>query len=342
MSNCDICSNALSCQNCSEGYDYSNSECIKHLNQIAYCEEYDTDGLCSKCIDNFAFKEDNRTSCLNKNNFENYYTKDGGISYYPCENKLSGCSKCYYDEIKKIVKCYLCNNEFALYEIDNICIAKQYVNKFFYYLNETHINNCSNAIQNCEECENAEICTKCKSNFYMINDYRKICIGISNINLNESYLDDNQTMFYSCSNDEYQDVSNCKECTSKSNCLLCQNDFTFIDGNKSECFKKSDLNNKYIQDQLDLSNYIKCENKYNNCDTCNNSQCLSCKYDFTFIYGNKLKCVSKSDVNNKYIPDPLDQSNYIKCESKYNNCVYVIIVNVFPVKMISLLLKEIN
>ena len=44
--------------------------------------------MCNKCKENYAFKEDNRTICLNKNNFDNYYTKDEGISYYPCENEI--------------------------------------------------------------------------------------------------------------------------------------------------------------------------------------------------------------------------------------------------------------
>ena len=86
------------------------------------------------------------------------------------------------------------------------------------------------------------------------------------------------------------------------------------------CFKKSDLNYTYIQDPLDQSNYIKCENKYTYCDTCNNNLCFSCKDGYTFINGNKSSCVKISGLSNKYIPDSSDQTNYIKCENKYSNC----------------------
>ena len=130
---------------------------------------------------------------------------------------------------------------------------------------------------------------------------KKNCISISNINIKESYLNDNKTIYYSCSNSLYHDVLHCKECTNKSSCNLCQDNFTFIDGDKS--------------------NYVKCENKYiNNCDTCNEIQCLSCKDDFTFINGDKSTCLNKADLNSKYAQDPSDKSNYIKCENIYDNC----------------------
>ena len=86
------------------------------------------------------------------------------------------------------------------------------------------------------------------------------------------------------------------------------------------CVKKSGLNNSYVQDPSDQSNYIKCENKYKNCNTCDNNKCLTCKNDFVFIDGNKLNCVKISDLYDKYIPDSSDPSNYIKCENKYGNC----------------------
>ena len=41
MSNCNIGSNANTCQTCSEGYDYINSKCKKHITPIANCAEYD-------------------------------------------------------------------------------------------------------------------------------------------------------------------------------------------------------------------------------------------------------------------------------------------------------------
>ena len=72
----------------------------------------------------------------------------------------------------------------------------------------------------------------------MINDERNNCIQKSKINEDESYLNDDNTMYYSCNNILYQDVHNCKKCLNKSLCTLCQDDFTFINGDKSICVEK--------------------------------------------------------------------------------------------------------
>ena len=177
------------------------------------------------------------------------------------------------------------------------CLFKERFNKTYYYINETHIDKCSNNIENCEECENNKTCSKCKADFYIINNNTENCINISNIPFDEYYLNNDNTIYYSCNNSIYHDVNNCKKCSSKINCTLCQNGFTFIESNKSYCIEKYKLNNKYIEDPLDNSNYIKCENIFHNCETCNNSQCLSCKEEFIFINGYYSICELKSSLN---------------------------------------------
>ena len=102
------------------------------------------------------------------------------------------------------------------------------------------------------------------------------------------------------------------------------------------------LGNKYVQDPSDESNYIKCENKYSNCDTCNITYCSSCKNDFTFINGNKSSCYNKSDLYNKYIQDPSDPSNFIKCENKIKIVIHAIIIYAYLAKVILLLLIKIK
>ena len=167
-----------------------------------------------------------------------------------------------------------------------------------FYINETHINKCSNSIGNCEECENNNTCTKCQNEFYIINDNPNFCFNISLIPEKEYYSDNNKTSFYLCNNSKFQDVINCKECTSKTNCSLCQDKFTFINGNKSLCVEKEKLENKYIQDPFDISNFIKCEEKFmNNCNTCNDTQCLSCIEEYIFLNGNYSECFLKSSLN---------------------------------------------
>ena len=248
-------------------------------------------------IDNYAFKEDNRSICLNINNFTNYYSKDDGISYYPCGKNISNCTNCYYDKNDTQIKCYLCQTNYALSLDENICLSKENLSKIYYYINVTHINKCSNIIDNCNECENNNTCSKCINDFYMINDNTGNCINISEIPLDEYYLNENETIYYSCNDSIYQDVNNCKLCSSKTNCTFCQDNFTFVEGNKSICIDKEELKDKYIQDPLDNSNFIKCENKYNNCYRCNSTLCLSCKEESVFINDNYSKCELKSLLN---------------------------------------------
>ena len=319
IQNCDICSDDTSCTTCSDGFDFINGKCIR---KVENCQEYDGDGFCEKCVTNFAFKENDRSVCLNKEeNFNNYYTKDEGISYYPCENIINSCSKCDYNSNQNIVKCNLCSNNYVLYENENKCLSKLSLDNTFYYLNngQTHVNKCSNAIQNCNECQNGNICKKCNNNFYMVDDITNNCMDISNIEVDKYYLNNDKTMYYSCNNNLFQDISNCKKCTSKSICILCRDDFTFINADKSICIEKNSLENKYIQDPSDQSNYIKCESKFDNCNSCNNNKCLNCKEGFIFINEDYLKCFLKSsiDLDNYFTNDNIV---YYSCaDEKYKN-----------------------
>ena len=153
----------------------------------------------------------------------------------------------------------------------------------------------------------------------MVNDDKNNCIDVSNIITNDYYLNSEKTMYYSCNNNLYQDIQNCKECSSKNSCTLCQNNFTFINGDKSICILKETLVGKYIQDPLDQSNFIKCENKYKNCEACNNSQCLSCKNGYIFINEEYSECILKSSIDiNFYFTN--DNITYYSCkEEKYHD-----------------------
>ena len=250
IDNCDSCNDGETCQQCTNGFTYSNNKCIK---LIENCENYGKDDNCEKCKNNFAFKEENKTVCLSTINFDNHYTKDGGISYYPCEKEIHNCSKCYYNNEKSTTNCYLCITNYFLFENENkeICLSEQYLNNTLYKKNETQIDKCSNAINNCKECNNENNCTRCDSYFYMINDNIKNCIDVSFIPTDELYLNEGKNMYYSCNDSNYNDIANSKSCSGKNNCSLCQNKFNFINCNKSVCVEIETLNNKYVKDPND-------------------------------------------------------------------------------------------
>ena len=98
IDNCDICEDLESCETCKEGFDYINNRCI-NLN-MPNCKEYDEEGNCAKCVDNYAFKENDRSLCVKKETFdEKYYTKEGGISYYLCSSDMTECDTCEYNPL---------------------------------------------------------------------------------------------------------------------------------------------------------------------------------------------------------------------------------------------------
>ena len=316
MENCDICMNNISCNNCSFGFELIEGIC-RPSKIIEYCLILVNNSYYQKYEKNYIFNVDNTTECLNKTIFENYYTMDDGITYFPCDKEITNCSQCYYDKNNAQVKCYLCNNDSFVLNNEGVCLNTEQINETYFYINETHINKCSNTMINCEQCENNNTCIKCKNDFYMVND--NTCVNISIFPEDEFFLnDDNRTYF--CNNSIYHHIKNCKKCNGKYNCTLCQNNFTFIDGNKSICVEKEFLMNKYVQDPLDKSNFIKCENIFDiNCDLCNNFQCLSCKEDYIFINDNYSQCELKSSINlSDYFTN--DNITYYSCkEEKYKD-----------------------
>ena len=290
LDKCEKCTTGTNCQKCIDGYSFISERCIKIIdNCLNYALDY-----CEECNGGYAFKEDNKLECLNiANNFQNHYTKDEGISYYPCNNEISNCNQCYYNSGDKEVKCYLCDTNFAMFENDNKCLNKESLDNSYININDTHVKLCENVINYCKECTNEKTCTKCSNGFLlsMTNDGSKYCINESILQSGEVYLSEDDSTYLYCSEPAYHDIPNCHKCSDKTSCSLCKSQFTFIDGDKSKCVEINSLSNNYIKDPKDSSNYIKCENIYGNCNTCNNERCLTCQEKYEFVNNDYSTCV---------------------------------------------------
>ena len=313
---CEVCSNGTSCEKCDDNYDLSNGICI---GKIENCKEYNkNNNTCKICEDNYAFKGDERRNCTNKEEFDIlYYTKDGGISYYECDGEapehIKNCKKCYFDNNSSSLECNECQENFVILDEEtNQCLSKEIMedNNLYYYINDTHIKKCSNAIQNCFECENGNKCIKCNNSYYLKNNETNKCYNKSEIlPIDEFYLDENNITYYSCNNYEYNSIENCKKCSSKNTCSLCEDEFTFINRNKTKCFNIEELGNKYYQDPNDTSNYNSCNEININCLTCSSFNiCLSCINSFG-LYKDRKTCVNilennyyKNEEDNLYYP----------------------------------------
>ena len=333
--NCDTCNNnlCLSCKSDSTFINKNKMNCVKKsdlnntyiqdpsdpTNYIKCEDKYNNcekcnDNFCISCKINFSFIDEDLLSCVKMSDLNNTYIQDplNTSILIKCENKYANCETCNNNQ------CLSCKYGFTFIDGNKTnCIKKSDLNNTYIQdpLDPFNLIKCEKKYNNCDTCNNNE-CLSCKVNFTFINGNKKNCVKISD--LYEKYIPDpsDPSIFIKCENK----YNNCDKCNT-TQCLSCKDSFTFINGNKSSCVKMSDLYNKYIQDPSDPSTFIKCDNIYTNCDTCNSTKCLSCKNEYTFINGNKLNCTKKSDLNNTYVQDPLDPFNLIKCENKYNNCI---------------------
>jgi len=297
INNCLECSDGNSCEECKNGFDLNNNLCVS---KILNCEVFKNSKECQKCIENYAFKGDARNECLSKDNFnESFYTKDDGISYYPCSDADQYCLKCFFNKKSSLSNCYECIDQYAvLADSLSACVpAKDYQNNNdFFFVNYTYIEICSKLLTNCQTCNNSTYCNKCLSGHYFLNDKRDRCYYNDELKPeDEIYKDGNN--YYTCNNSNFHMIPYCKKCYSKLDCILCDENYTFINGIKYTCVEINSLQNKYFKDPDDESNYIKCSNLIDNCNLCNNTQCLKCDEEYIFIDDNFNNCILKSSIN---------------------------------------------
>ena len=294
---CANCSNQETCINCKFGFTKnSESECIGSINN---CEEYTDINTCKKCIKNFAFEEEERGECKNINNFEQYYSKDGGISYYLCDGEgeahIQNCKKCNYND--NILECNECKDGYIiLNDESNKCYSESIINNNknkYYYINDTHVYSCSKGIKNCEICESGNKCIKCENNYYLLNEITNKCYNITDIgDIEEYYLNDDETIYYSCRNIKYNSFPNCKECSGNNTCSLCAEDFSFINGQKDKCiYINSPEYKNYCYDPEDHSNIILCEIDDPNCLQFSQVSCNLCSEKYG-LFPKENKCIS--------------------------------------------------
>ena len=324
---CDICYNDTDCVKCITNYIYDkiNNSCVE---KIKNCDVYYLNDSCKQCKENYCFFEDKRNNCINKNIFlsDYYYTKNNGTSYYYCdgegENHIKNCNKCDYNENNLIkLTCKECKSNFLFLDEEiTKCYYKEELNNPKYFsVNKTHMRSCSKAINNCYECENEQKCITCNSNYYFLNGNITDCININNItNIDEYYLDEYNKTYYSCNNSEFNSVNNCKKCKDKDPCYLCNDEYTFINGNKTYCIKKNYLNNHYYQDPNDISNYESCTKIDPNCDTCSSYNICTFCFDNFGLYKNQGKCINLTE--NKYYKNNSDNFYYL-CNNTIERCV---------------------
>ena len=272
---------------------------------ISNCDECDNPLTCDKCIMSYYFIDENRNECFNDKNLTKYFTEDNGLSYIPCDKNFTYCDECTgrFNCTKCKDNYYLVNNNGNI-SCKNINIKKYYKEGIYYY-------SCLEAINNCDECDQKDICNKCINNYYFIKDNRTFCRNDINIT-DKYYTNDNGISYYPCdTNFEY-----CDECINETKCTKCIIEYGFFINDFSKCIFVA--NNKYFSlDEGITFNF--CNSTLTNCDECiNNETCIKCYENFYFIKNNRKECVNNKNLSKYYSED--NGKSYYPCNEAINYC----------------------
>ena len=232
---CTKCQNGLTCDKCDNSHVLNNNKTIC-FNSIENCDIYDDNNFsCQKCVNNYIFLEKNRSYCYEESiiNKENYYTLDGGISYYPCDTNIKNCEKCQ----NKDNSCSKCKNGFYFLE-NNRTFCFSGLNLTKYYTNDNGISYslCNKTISNCALCNynyaNSLLkCDLCEENYYFLKEGRDKCYN--NFQLDDYYTEDKGISFYPCDSSYFPKCQTCFN--NKTKCEKCVEDYYFIGNTKEKC-----------------------------------------------------------------------------------------------------------
>ena len=328
--------------------------CSDYIYNCSTCSSRDN---CKRCVSEYYFIGYDRTRCHTGINFEEYYTNDGGISYFPCDTEFPYCLKCtnsktcsmckdgyiflrgekkqcftnepnktyiengnYYpcnDSLPFCDECgnkYQCNKCFQDYYFvrnkNNIIECLKIDIKKYYQSSDGTYKLCSEAINNCDECNNPTICTKCKKNYYFLEKDFNNCRN--DLDLRKYYSEDNGISYYPCSI-----MTECKYCSNKSICEECNNNFYLYKDDKANCIYLDDLEKYY---KIGPS-YYPCNEAITNCNKCYDAQsCYECINGLKIIYKEQNKCYEDSyfEGNKSYYKK--NDTFYEKCSTSMPHC----------------------
>ena len=317
---CDECTNKYTCTRCQYTYGFfgtDRSKCIHVGNEyytddgitfypcytnLLNCEQCLNKTHCIKCNQSFYFIEYDRTRCFNIYNLKEYYTEDGGISYFPCNTGIAHCKNC-----SSKYNCTAC--EATYYFVGNnrnLCVNDR--NLLEYYTLDQGISYypCHEAMDNCKNCIVPTTCMECQENTYFLRNDTSKC---HSLNLKGYYTEDGK-FYYPCSDS----MLYCGECYNKHFCSKCNNDYFLKYEIHDQCFDRSVFENDRTYYKLNETHYKKCSSSIDNCLYCNNgTSCIQCEADYYFVNENYSKCVHISSLvpTDEYYK--IDDRNYFAC-----------------------------
>ena len=203
--------------------------CHKNCMHCTTNEKNDDYMNCTKCFDNFYITEDTN-SCYNKI-IDNYYLDNDTLRR--CHPNCLKCSK--KKKNNTYMNCTKCQEKFYITEDTNSCYEGEIDN---YYLDNATLRRCH---PNCLKCSTGSKnntymnCTKCKKNYFMIED-KNSCIDYIP---NNYYLDNTTYQLRKC----FSRCSNCIEAKNNKtqSCLGCANDSYYYKKDTLDCILKEEI-----------------------------------------------------------------------------------------------------
>ena len=312
---CMQCKSHSDCTRCAPHYTFKNGECVY---TIANCNKFvdqETD-ICTKCDSGYFLAENtNGRFCEIDVNKNQYYLFNEELQLYKkCE--LSNCQKCSSE-----TQCLICNNGFNLIQGENSQITCQNTDISQYYpINDgtkTYYRKCEKAITNCEECSAPNHCTKCKTNFGIVDNDHTQCISLSE---EKYYYDTSLETFKLCSNK----LANCETCSTYGDftCKKCFASYSLKHDNSVTCEEKTSLegNVNFYTNNSGID-YYSCRLYHDvlNCEKCTSKEiCEECQSGYN-IYNDKRLCAKQGDIDNNIFTWTND-GKLMLCSSAIKDC----------------------
>lgn len=336
---CTSCGSKEKCTSCNDGYDLVNNDelCI-NINEKKYYQDPDNNNYyyicstslsncltcdsktkCNTCNDNFGIEESDKCIPYSDVIAQLYYL-DSDINKYVSCSKISNCQKCTSKS-----NCVFCVENFVIIGDDHTKCEDLATKNYYKDTDLNQYKPCSYKLINCETCSinvnNNLICEQCATNYALKHDNINSieCSLKSELEANNAYFsDDSKINFYSCSNLLYNNITNCKECSTKNSCSLCQTGYKLVNNDK-ECISQGDIDNNIYYYNPETQIYTSCSNLIQLCYKCSNSStCTECGNEGNLEENNT--CIPNELVENSYYFEDETTHRYVSC-SVIDNCV---------------------
>ena len=317
--NCVKC-NINKCLICASYYHPDNNICVEN---VLNCETYEDGNTCKYCKSDFdkVFQDDGKSYCVLSNEVDHdmYYseTQAGYTFYKKCSLAIENCERCNSPTV-----CSKCKDGYIPILRDEPICEDLSTNKYYYDSDSKTYKLCSNKMENCNKCNmtnNIFTCLECSSGYKFLYDNIIECKEASSLENNNDYFsNEDNKIYYKCSNNLYHSVTNCQTCENKNTCISCkighflQIGFTLYNDGKL-CLAPQDIDSHYKE-----GNVLKlCSEAIIGCNKCaSNEEFNKCQDNFGLDENGK--CVHFSLISIKYFYNST-LGKYISC-SKLENC----------------------